>query len=48
MKKEEEEEGQSNGDVEGDRLKKEEKELRKISTGSSLGKVTAVTACMTA
>ena len=40
MKKEDEvDEVQTNGDVEGDKLKKEEKELRKISNGSSLGKV---------
>ena len=40
MKKEDEvDEVQANGDLEGDKLKKEEKELRKISTGSSLGKV---------
>lgn len=43
MKKEDEvdevDEVQTNGDLEGDKLKKEEKELRKISNGSSLGKV---------
>ena len=40
MQKEDElDEADKNGDAEGDRLKKEATELRKISTGSSLGKV---------